>query len=251
MRGPTAIIAEDEPLLRLELRDLLSRLWPELHISGEAADGPQAIQSIDRLSPQIVFLDIQMPGTSGLDVAQHASGRCHIVFVSAYEQHALAAFERGALDYVLKPLTTERMRRTVERLKERLREPPADMRTLLELLKELASGHDRDYVKWLTVPDGANLRVVTVEEICYLQAEDKYTNLVTSNATYLLNSTLKQLKDRLDPRMFWQVHRSTIINVRTIETLHRSFRGAMEVKLKTRPEWLAVSAAYAHQFRQN
>jgi len=249
--APTAIIAEDEPLLRAELRALLTRLWPELRIGSEVADGLQAIQAIDRLSPQIVFLDIQMPGASGLDVAEHVSGRCNVVFISAFEQHALAAFERGALDYVLKPLTAERVRRTVERLKERLREPPPDLHALVELLRGLASKQEREYVKWLTVPHGADLRVVTVEEICYLQAEDKYTNLFTANTTYLLNATLKQLKERLDPKMFWQVHRSTIINVRAIETIHRSFRGAMEVKLKTRPEWLAVSAAYAHLFRQN
>lgn len=251
MGAPTAIIAEDEPLLRAELRALLGRLWPELRISDEVADGLRAIQAIDRLSPEIVFLDIQMPGACGLDVAQHAGGRCHVVFISAYEQHALAAFEHGALDYVLKPLTTERMRRTIERLKERLREPPPDLRALVETLRGLASKQEPEYLKWLTVPHGSDLRVVTIEEICYLQAEDKYTNLITSNATYLLSTTLKQLKGRLDPRMFWQVHRSTIINVRAIETIHRSFRGTMEVKLKSRPEWLAVSAAYAHLFRQN
>ena len=249
MRSPTAVIAEDEPLLRAEIRDLLNTLWPELAICSDAADGLQAIQAIDRFSPDVVFLDIQMPGASGLTVAEHASGRAHVVFITAYDQHAVAAFEHGALDYVLKPLTAARMERTVARLQERLRQPPADLQGLAQLLKN-SSASEPQYIKWLTVPHQHERRVIAASEIWYLRADVKYTTLATRASTFLLNSSLKQMKEKLNPEVFWQIHRSIIVNVGAIETIHRSFRGALELKLKERTELLPVSAAYAHLFRQ-
>jgi DNA-binding LytR/AlgR family response regulator len=249
MKAPTAVIAEDEPLLRGEIRETLSVLWPALVIVAEAADGLQAKQALDRYAPDIVFLDIQMPGMSGLEVAQHASGRTHVVFITAFDEHAVAAFEQGALDYVLKPITTERMQLTVRRLQERLSQPPADLRGLAELLSTVASGEPQ-YLKWLTVPHGSELRVVAVAEISYLRADNKYTTVATRGSTFLLNSSLKQLKEKLDPKMFWQIHRSIIVNVGAIDTIFRSFRGALEVKLKERSELLPVSAAHAHLFKQ-
>jgi DNA-binding LytR/AlgR family response regulator len=244
----TALIAEDEPLLRSELRELLGKLWPELVICAAVEDGFQALQALQRYSPQILFLDIQMPEVSGLEVAQHASGRAHVVFITAFDRYAVEAFERGALDYLLKPLTVDRLVKALERVKQRLSSPPPDLHNITDLLRNLAP-REPQYIKWLTVPRGQELRLVTTEEICYLRAEDKYTTLCTAEAEYLLNSTLKQMREKLDPQSFWQIHRSFIVNLTAIEAVHRSFRGALEIKLKRRSELLPVSAAHSHLFR--
>ena len=164
MKAPTAIIAEDEPLLRGEIRQAFHRLWPELVIAAEVGDGLQAMQAIDRYAPDVVLLDIHMPGMSGLDVAQHASGKAHVVFITAFDEHAVAAFEQGALDYILKPVTIERMKLAVTRLQERLYHPPADLRGLADLLRNVAAGEPQ-YLKWLTVPHGSELRVMAVAGI--------------------------------------------------------------------------------------
>jgi DNA-binding LytR/AlgR family response regulator len=243
------VIAEDEPLLRSEIRESLQALWPELTIRADVGDGLQAIEAIDRFAPNVVFLDIEMPGLSGLDVAQHASGKSHVVFITAFDEYAVAAFERGALDYLLKPISAERMKLTVTRLQERLREPPADLQGLATLLHR-AVRSEPQYLKWLTVPRGSELHVVAVAEISYLRADNKYTTINTRNRTFLLSSSLKEMKEKLDPAMFWQIHRSIIVNVGAIDTIFRSFRGALEVKLKERGELLPVSAAHAHLFRQ-
>ncbi len=244
----TAIIAEDEPLLRDEIRQALHALWPELTIVSEVGDGIQAIQALNQLAPTFLFLDIQMPGVSGLDVAQHASGKAHVVFISAYDKYALAAFEQGALDYIQKPVTSERLSRTVTRLKQRLREPPVDLSSLVELLKN-AANTEVNHLKWLTVPKGAELQVVDVADIVYLRADNKYTTIVTRRSTHLLNSSLKEMHEKLDPDMFWQIHRSIIVNVGAIEKIYRSFRGVLEVKVKDREELLPVSSAHAHRFK--
>jgi DNA-binding LytR/AlgR family response regulator len=247
--SPTALIAEDEPLLRAELREALERLWPELTICAEAADGTAAMLALERHRPTILFLDIHMPGLSGLEIAEHASGRSHVVFVTAFDEHATAAFEHGALDYVVKPFSLPRLAKTVARLKDRLRHEPADLSGLTETLRALFPD-DARYVRWLTVPHGRDLRVVTTEEICYLRAANKYTSVFTASAEYLLTSTLKQMREKLDPRTFWQIHRSYVVNVGAIQTIHRSFHGSYEVELRQRRELLPVSAAHAHLFRR-
>ena len=249
MKSPTAIIAEDEPLLRQEIRLALNTLWPELVICSEVADGLEAIRAIDRFSPNVVFLDVQMPGANGLAVAERASGRAHVVFITAYDQYAVTAFEQGALDYILKPPTTVRMQRTIERLKERIVHLPAELRGLEDILKAVSTS-ERQYLQWLTVPHKSELRVVATAEICYLRADNKYTTLATRTSTFLLNSTLKQMREKLNPDTFWQIHRSFIVNVGAIETIYRSFRGTMEVKLKERSELLPVSGTHANLFRQ-
>ena len=248
MTSPTAILAEDEPLLRTEIKDTLTQLWPELHIGSEAADGLQAIEALDRFAPNIMFLDIQMPGRNGLEVARHASGKAHVVFITAYDAYALEAFEEGALDYILKPISAERMKVTIARLQERLREPPADLTNLADLLKKVVNPETR-YLKWLTVPHASELRVVAIAEILYLQADNKYTTIATRSSTFLLNSSLKEMQKKLDPAVFWQIHRGTIVNISAIDTIYRSFRGSLEVKLKDRRELLPVSAAHAHLFK--
>jgi DNA-binding LytR/AlgR family response regulator len=246
---PTAIIAEDEPILRAEIRETLRTLWPELRVSAEAADGLEAIEAFDRYGPNILFLDIQMPGATGIEVARHASGKAHVVFITAHDDYAVAAFEQGAIDYILKPISEERVKLTIGRLRDRLREPPADLHGLAELLKSTVAGEAR-YLKWLSVPHGSELRVVATAEILYLRADNKYTTVNTRSSTFLLNSSLKEMQRKLDPAVFWQIHRSIIVNVGAIDTIYRSFRGSLEVKLKDRAELLPVSAAHTHLFKQ-
>ena len=249
MTTPTAILAEDEPLIRREIRDTLGELWPELAVVAEVGDGVEALRAIERCRPNVVFLDIQMPGLDGLTVAQRLNGRAHVAFITAFDKYAVAAFEQGALDYVLKPISTDRMRLTVERLRGRLSEPPADLNHIAELLRDIAPPGSK-YMKWLTVPHGAELRVVAVAEISYLRADTKYTTVVTPVGSFLMSSSLRQMREKLDPQMFWQIHRSVVVNVGAIDTIYRTFRGRLEVKLKGREELLPVSAAQAHLFRE-
>jgi DNA-binding LytR/AlgR family response regulator len=249
VKSPVAVIAEDEPLLRAEIRRSLGELWPELVIVAEAADGLQAVDALDRHAPDVLFLDIHMPGLDGLEVARHAGGRAHVVFITAYEEHAVAAFEQGALDYLLKPFSRERMTLMISRLRKHLREAPATLENLVELLRATAA--DPGYLRWLTVPHGAELRVVAAAEICFLRSEGKYTTVATRDSTFLLGTPLKDLREKLDPRVFWQIHRGIVVNVSTIDAIFRSFRGALEVKLKDRNEVLPVSASHAHQFKRS
>lgn len=250
MKPATAVIAEDEPLVRQELRHTLGEMWPQLSIVAEAADGMEALSAVARFSPDVLFLDIQMPGLNGLDVAQRLNGNAHVVFVTAFDQYAVAAFEQGALDYVLKPISALRMQLTIERLRARLSEPPADLTRIAGLLKDMVPAESR-YLKWLTVPVGQELRVVAVGEISYLRADNKYTTVVTPFGSFLMSPSLRQMKEKLDPQVFWQIHRSVVVNVGAIDRIYRSFRGSLEVKLKDRGELLPVSAAHAHLFRES
>lgn len=250
MTMPTAIIAEDEPLIQGEIRDTLKELWPELCIVAEVGDGAEALAAVERFTPSVIFLDIQMPGPNGLEVAQRLNGKTHVVFITAFDRYAVSAFEQGALDYVLKPISTPRMRATVERLQARLSEPPAELGRIAELLKEFTPRESK-YLKWLTVPMGQELRVVAIAEISYLQADRKYTTVVTPYGSFLMNTSLRQMKEKLDPDVFWQIHRSVIVNVGSIDRIYRSFRGSLEVKLKERGELLPVSASHAHLFRDS
>ena len=247
--SPGAVIAEDEPLIRGEIRDTLAALWPELKILAEVGDGTEALAAVDRFSPDVFFLDIQMPGLNGLEVAQRLNGRAHVVFITAFDSYAVSAFEQGALDYVLKPISVPRMQLTIERLRARLSEPPADLARIADLLKDVLPQEPK-YLKWLTVPHGAELRVVAVSEISYLRADHKYTTVVTPSGSFLMSASLRQMREKLDPQVFWQVHRSIVVNVGAIDCIYRSFRGALEVKLKDRGELLPVSAAHAHLFRE-
>jgi DNA-binding LytR/AlgR family response regulator len=250
MIAPLAIIAEDEPLLRGEIREMLCLLWPELRICAEVADGRQAVEALEQFGPNVLFLDIQMPGLNGIEVARQASGRAHVVFITAYDNYAVDAFRDGALDYIVKPISPERMKVTIERLRSRLREPPADLTGLVDMLKS-AIGGDSRYLKWLTVPHGTELRVLAVSEISYLRADNKYTTVNTRSSSFLLNSSLKEMQTKLDPNAFWQIHRGVVVNVSAIETIYRSMRGTLELKLKDRTELLPVSASHAHLFKHS
>ena len=246
MSAARAILAEDEPLLREELVELLARLWPDLEIVAQAADGIAALQALANHAPDILFLDINMPGMSGIEVARQASGRCHVVFVTAYDQHALTAFEQGAADYVVKPVQAARLATTVTRLKERIGRPaPA----LEGLLRELGA-RERGYLRWINASHGQTVRVITVDDVCYFQAEAKYTRVVTAEGESLIRKPIKELSQELDPASFWQIHRSTIVNVNAIAGVVRDLRGRMQVRLKRRAELLAVSDGYTALFRQ-
>jgi DNA-binding LytR/AlgR family response regulator len=249
MRPPRAVIAEDEPVLRGELRDLLAKLWPELVVCAEAGDGIEALRALGQHSPDILFLDIQMPGMTGLEVARQASGKCHIAFVTAYDKYAVAAFEQGAVDYVMKPFSTARLATTVARLKEKLAGAPASLDGLLKALANAAGGA-KEYLRWITASQGDELRLITVEEVCYFKSDNKYTLVVTPQQESLIRRPIKELGDELDPQMFWQIHRGTLVNVNAIAGVSRDMGGHLRVKLKERKETLAVSESYLHLFKQ-
>jgi DNA-binding LytR/AlgR family response regulator len=242
-----AIIAEDEPLLREELAELLASLWSELEIVAQTADGMATLQALERHQPDVLFLDINMPGLTGLEVARQASGRCHIVFVTAYDQHTLTAFEQGAVDYVLKPVQAARLATTVARLKERVGRPAA---SVAGLLRELGSGQNRGFLRWINASQGPAVRIITVDDVCYFHADSKYTRVVTPEGESLIRKPIKELTQELDPSCFWQIHRGTIVNVHAISGVVRDLRGRTQVRLKKREELLTVSDAYTHLFRQ-
>ncbi|HUL56416.1 MAG TPA: LytTR family DNA-binding domain-containing protein [Usitatibacter sp.] len=248
MRSPTALIAEDEPALRAELRAHLARLWPELRVVAEAANGLEAIRLLGERVPDVLFLDIEMPGVTGLEVAGHAQGRCHVVFVTAYDEHAVAAFEQGAVDYVLKPFDVARLSLAVRRVEQRIGKSPVD---IMAALKQLAADSTpRRYLRWICTSDRDESQLITIDDVCYFQSDTGYTRVVTAQGESLLRSPLKELQDQLDPAVFWQVHRSTIVNANAIAAVARDLRGRLTIRLKDRDEQLPVSEAHAHLFRQ-
>lgn len=247
--APTAVLAEDELLLADELTDLLHTLWPQLQIVARAGDGVAALNAIEAHAPDLAFLDIHMPLLTGIEVATRIAGRCHVAFITSYDQHALEAFEAGAIDYVLKPPTAARLLTTVQRLKARLQQPPPDLRRALEGFGQKATAPAR-YLQWINASRGAAVRLITVEEILYFKSDLKFTLVVTADAQALIKKTIRELTDELDPTMFWQVHRSTVVNVYAIDSVIRDDRGNLTLRLKNRPESLAVSEAYTHLFRQ-
>lgn len=248
MTPPTAILAEDEKALRDELRQLLRELWPELIVLGEAGTGIEALQLLEKHAPDLMFLDIQMPGMTGLEVALQARGRCHIVFVTAYDAYAVSAFETGALDYVLKPLERERLRLAVDRVRQRLGSTPQNLEGLLREL--IRNAEPRKYLRWINASVGHLMQLITVDEVVYFQADAKYTRVVTATCEALIRKSLNELRNELDPSVFWQVHRSTIVNANAIAGVSRDMLGHINLKLKRRDEKLHVSESHAHLFRQ-
>jgi len=244
---PTALIAEDEPLLAAELREELARLWPELAICAVAHDGHAALHAIEQHRPDVLFLDVQMPGPTGIEVARVTGVRAHVVFITAFDHYAVQAFEEGAVDYLLKPLDTSRLARALHRVRERLPRPPADLSRLLDQIRQ---GPGTERLRWITVLNGREIRLITVEDICYFRADSKYVAVVTADSEALISLPLKELVARLDGEHFWQVHRSTIVNARAVKSVSRSLSGKLSIALKDRPETLEVSPAYAHRFKQ-
>jgi DNA-binding LytR/AlgR family response regulator len=244
---PTCIIVEDEVILRAQLKETLAQTWPELAIKDVAEDGVTGARRIDDLSPDIAFLDIRMPGMSGIDVARHAAGRCHIVFITAYDEYAISAFEQGAVDYVLKPVEPARFLATVARLKSRVSAPPADLRNLIAQLTTKPEGK----LRWIQASVGNTIKFITVEEVLYFQSDMKYTRVMTAEGESLIRKPLKELLDELDGEAFWQIHRGTIINVARVSAIQRDGDGGMTVSLKGCAAKLPVSQSWQHRFRQS
>jgi DNA-binding LytR/AlgR family response regulator len=242
-----ALIADDEPLLAEDLRRRLTRLWPELEIVAVVHDGLASAEVLAQHQPDFAFLDIRMPGQSGLEVARAAPPGCRVVFVTAYDDHAVAAFEQAAADYLLKPVSDERLARCVARLKQTA---PAPQELLAKLQTLLAAPAKPEPLRWLRIQVGQALRLVAVEEVCYFQSADKYTAVYTRDAELLLRTPLKELVVQLDPQQFWQVHRGTVVAVSQIAAARHDLLGRVTLTLRERPETLAVSRSYAQLFRQ-
>lgn len=253
----TAIIAEDEPILRAQLKSKLGKLWPELKIVADVGDGEAALEAIGEHQPQLAFLDIQMPEMTGVEVARslmaNAALRCHVVFVTAFDQYAIEAFETGAIDYVLKPYSDERLKAAVDRLKERLSIVPAPPPQNLEaLLAHLAVklNPPNEKLKWIKASIGSNLRLIPIEDVLFFQSDEKYTLVATKEFDALIKTPIKEILDGIDVEKFWQIHRSTIVNAASIEAVTRDFRGQATVKVKGRKENLTVSRPFSHLFKQ-
>ena len=242
----TAVIAEDEKLLAGEIREELARLWPELDVRAIVHDGHQALRAVDEHRPDVLFLDIQMPGPNGIEIARFAGGRSHVVFITAYNQYAVQAFEEGAVDYLLKPIDASRLARALRRVKERLAAPPADLSRLLE---QLQLAPTRETLRWITVLKGREVTLITIEDVCYFRADTKYVAVVTADGEALITTSLQDLMTKLDPAVFWQIHRSTIVNVNAVKSVQRNLAGHLELRLKQRSETLRVSSTFAHLFK--
>jgi DNA-binding LytR/AlgR family response regulator len=245
-----AIIADDEPLLRAQLRARLARLWPELAIVAEMTDGRATEELLLAHAPDLFFLDIHMPGVNGLEAARAIAGRAHVVFVTAFDQYAVEAFERGAIDYVLKPFNEPRLALTVERLKARLKEAPAGIEELVESLAGRLAPAGNGHLKWIKAAVGNKVRLIPVDSIAYFQSDEKYTRVVTCDGEALIRKPIKELLEELDPARFWQIHRATIVNVDAIAGVRRGLKDQGELSLKDRRETLVVSRAFTHLFRQ-
>ena len=247
----TAVIADDEPLLRAQLKARLGKLWPELAIVHEMADGRDVDQVLAAHAPRLFFLDIHMPGVSGLEAARAIGKRAHVVFVTAFDQYAVEAFEQGAIDYVLKPFNEDRLAATVERLKERLAgAAPPPMEELLERLAGRLSPRPAEHLKWIKASLGQSVRLIPVEEVLFFQSDEKYTRVVTCDAEALIRKPIKELLDELDPDKFWQVHRATIVNVEAIASVRRGLKDQAEIALKGHRETIIVSRNFTHLFKQ-
>ena len=258
---PRALIADDEPVLREILEARLAKAWPQLQVVARARNGREAVELFERLRPDICFLDVHMPGMSGLEAARLIGPQAQMVFVTAYDRYALDAFEHGVLDYLVKPVTDARLATTVDRLKQRMEEhrPPGPSD---ELLREVARRLDRiegvataEHLRWLRASKGSGLHLIPVQAVDFLRADSKYTSVgyrddAGKPAEALIRLALKDLVAQLDPGTFVQVHRSVVVNLNSIRRVVRLDRDSAEVELKHRAERLPVSKTYLHLFRQ-
>lgn len=246
---PTAIIAEDEAILRTQLATKLAKLWPELTIVAQVEDGAAALEALEDTAPDFMFLDIRMPEMTGVEVARLVGGRSHVVFVTAYDEYAIQAFEAGAVDYILKPATDDRLGLTIARLKEKLETKPPDLTSVLARISEQL-GPKRERLQWIKATVGQNLRLIPVADVLFFQSDEKYTRVVTAEGEALIKTSIRELLDGIDPEVFWQIHRSTLVNVNAIAAVTRDFRGQAHVKVKGTDDSLVVSRIYSHLFKQ-
>ena len=254
--NPTALIADDEPLLREILEARLAAVWPELRIVAQARNSRQAIEMFQQHQPDICFLDVHMPGLSGVEVARQVGKRAHLVFVTAFDQYALEAFQHGVLDYLVKPVTAARLAETVERLKARWHQAQPAVHSDL-LLSQLAARLKLDQPKpleWVRATVGSSLRMIPIDDIDYLKSDTKYTLVAYRDegqpAEALIRTPLKDLLAQLDPAHFAQVHRSVVVNLRSIRRVTRGENETADIELKSRPERLGVSRSYLHLFKE-
>ncbi|MFO1395606.1 MAG: LytTR family DNA-binding domain-containing protein [Burkholderiales bacterium] len=243
---PTALIADDEPALRERLSELLRAAWPGLK-TLEAGDGLAALELLNRERPDVAFLDIRMPGLTGLELAASCASHCHVVFVTAYDEHAIAAFEAGVVDYVLKPIEPARFVKVVDRLKARMGTVPV---TVQAVLRALAATKPAGKLQWLQASLGNQIRFIHLDEVVYFQSDAKYTRVVTQDAEALIRIPIKELAGQLDAERFWQTHRGSIVNIQFLLGVVRETDGTMQVVLRDRDERLPVSQPYHHLFRQ-
>lgn len=248
---PSALIADDEPHLATYLQGELARAWPELAIVALARNGVEAAERIAALQPDFAFLDIKMPGLTGLEVAQGIEGSSRVVFVTAYDEFAVAAFEQQALDYVLKPVKAERLARTVERLKAAAAVPalPADARLATALQRLLASAPAASQLRYVRASQGEITHQIDVASVLFFHADDKYTCVQTAAGEYLIRTTITELASQLDPERFQQIHRSTIVNLEHLESTRRDELSRLFVRVRGRGAEMPVSRAYVHLFK--
>lgn len=254
----TALIADDEAPMRDQLRARLNEAWPELQIVAEAANGVEAVALAAQHKPDIAFLDIRMPGMGGIDAARQMYEHCHIVFATAYDQYAVEAFEHGAIDYLLKPVTLARLETTVARLRRQLDHKPQDIGAQLaqlaqlgdKLLNQSQAVEKPAYLRWIQAQSGTSLRMVSTREVLFFQSDDKYTRVQTAAAQHLIRKTLKELEEELDPDEFWRIHRSTLVRVDAIAEVRRDLRGRQMLSLRGYPEELEVSRNHGALFQQ-
>lgn len=255
---PTALIADDEPLLRNSLARMLAIAWPELQVVAQARNGREAVEQFEALQPHLCFLDVHMPGLSGIDAARLIERRAHIVFVTAFDQYAVQAFEQGAIDYLVKPIEASRLADTVARLQERLR-ASQPVRDSDALLAQIAAALNKDKaaapLRWIRASVGPSLRLIPVDAIEFLRSDEKYTLVAWRDdhgkpAEALVRTPLKELLAQLDPQQFAQVHRAVVVNLRAISHVVRGDNETAEIHLKQRADTLPVSRTYLHLFKQ-
>lgn len=248
---PTAIIADDEDLPRKELRSMLNKAWPELVIVAECEHGAEALEAIYQNEPDIAFLDIRMPGMTGLDVAQAIKGRCHAVFNTAYDSHAIDAFSAGAIDYLLKPIAELRLQEAIARLKDRLRnaQPATDVSQLMLELDKRLKNPAAERIRWISASVGDTIKMFPVEKILFFSSDEKYTRVVCQGDEAHVRKPLKELMDGLDPEVFWQIHRGIVVRADAINRAHRDEMGKYTVEVRGVQEKLKVSQAYAWRFK--
>ncbi|MFC0252167.1 LytR/AlgR family response regulator transcription factor [Massilia consociata] len=243
------LIAEDEPLMRERLLGLLGTHWPEAQVVVQAENGNDAWDGFLEHEPDVAFLDIRMPGLSGLEVAERIGDGAHVVFVTAYDQYAVEAFDAGAVDYLLKPVQSDRMERAVARIRSKLSKPPADLGDLLQHLRTALPGARTEKMKWIKATVGRQIRLIDVDEVLFFQSDTKYTRVVLTDSEALVRIALKDLLGGLDRDRFWQIHRGTLVNVRAIAAVERLDAERMQVLLRGCDEKLPVSRTFTHLFR--
>jgi DNA-binding LytR/AlgR family response regulator len=244
------VIAEDEIPQRQDLRTLLAELWPDLNIVAECEDGLAALEAIEHYRPQVAFLDVRMPGVSGLEVARAAGAQCQVIFTTAYEEYALRAFEEGAVDYLLKPIARERLSRAIERARSRINSGShVDMSALIDLVQARLGSGEKQGIKWITASVGNSVKMYSIDEVLFFQAQDKYTRVVTAGSEGHIRTPLKELLAALDSQTFWQVHRSVIVRVGAIRAVEKDADGKLLLVVRGHSDVLPVSSAFQYRFR--